>query len=985
MGAPLVLRYTYSAGWHGLVLQAVEAARRFLRMPTAWSTRPCHPTRHSTSHKSPAGLRYAVCFTICGLSFLTSASAIQSQSPEDQRLDPDEFREGLRRRGLTELLQLHLNESPPDDPVQSMLLEREVKLGRYRDPTLPESARRNALMAANRLLRSLITDHPDQSDAFDWRLQLGKSLLYDEAEPYCLNVLYRGGTQEDRSRLALLMDDALTIFDDLLERLAKELDRVDELPLREFERLERRGHIERIETTIPQAQYMRRWAIYYRALARRPSDPLRGQGLRAMLQDLVGRSELLTVSHDISHYQCQSMLLAGLASRLLGRAAEAAGYLGRSIAIGEAVSDPPERKQLQWAITLARVERVRALADAAEFDRALQAVDEFATGLESSASGGFGLRLTAGLLSCEVRQRYADRLVVRGLPARADRMRGEAWHGLQRLAAEDTAYRNAIYATLSARIGPDADPADLHPFEQCAVLAGWLARAESIGEQIKQLDGRSPDVGTDREALGGERLAALDHAIDAGQAMWQQPVDPDATDLHSEIGYNLGVALYLRGQRSEAVGQFLALLDRHGPSKHGLTASTFAVQIADELYRDPSGRTRSDVQRLYLRALEALLARFPVADEAKYWRFFYAQTLDELGRHDQAAEQFQRIRPGHEHYVSTVYLYTRAVSNSLNRYAAEHPDKITELARRAGTVARAGQRFEELVAHRGIQGESGVDRLLAHAVLMVAEAHVIPGVGLAKQALEGVADFEQRFSSLADLIGRALRVRVLAYAALGRVDDARSVVPRFLQRLPDRAVPTLQSLFDRMNDDAVAARATGREQDADGHAEMALLLAEELMEWANLPTSDAPPATLYALRLQLAEARVQVGRFAEARMLFEQCMAEDSSGHPDGQARDLRVVYGLGEALYGLDEFSDALDLFARIFQESSVKDRRWWHALLRNLQCRTELGHEAAGIISAIQQQRFLHPRMGGDHLRGQFEALLEHHEAKLLATPSK
>lgn len=932
-----------------------------------------------------ARARYAACFGICGLSFLTGALPSQAQSPEDQRLDPDEFREGLRRRGLTELLQLHLNEAPPDDPVQSMLLEREVKLGENRDPTLPEAARRSALTDANRLLRSLIADYPNHADAFDWRLQLGKSLLYDEAEPYCLNILYRGGTPEDRSSLALLMDDARAIFDELLDRLAKELDRVDQLPLREFERLERRGHIERLETTIPQARYMRRWVIYYRAVARRPSDPLRGQGLRAMLQDLVGRSELLTVSHETSHYQCQSTLLAGLASRLLGHAAEAAGYLGRSIAIGEAVGDPPERKQLQWAITLARVERVRALADAAEFDRALQAVDEFAAGLEPSASSNFGLRLTAALLSCEVRQRYADRLAVRGLRAGADRMRGEAWHALQRLAAEDTAYRNAIYATLSARIGPDAEPANLHPFEQCAALAGWLAHAESVSEQITRLDGRSPDAGTTREMLGGERLAALDQAIAAGQAMWQQPADPDTADLHAEIGYNLGVALFLRGKRSEAVRQFLGLLDHHGQSKHALTASTFAVQIADELYRDPSGRTRPEVQRLYLRALETLLDRFATADEAKYWRFFYAQTLDELGRHDEAAEQFQRIRPEHEHYVSAVYLHARAVSNSLNRYAAEHPDKMTELARRAAAVARAGQRFEELVAHRGMEDESGVDRLLAHAVLMAAEAHVIPGVGRATQALEGVADFEQRFGSLADLIGRALRVRVLAYAALGRVDDARSVVPRFLQRQPDRAVPTLQSLFDRMNDDAALARATGREQDADDQAEMALLLAEELMEWANLPTSDAPVATLYALRLQLAEARVQVGRFAEARVLFEQCMAEDGSGHPDGQARDLRAVFGLGEALYGLGEFADALDLFARIFQESSVKDRRWWHALLRNLQCRTELGHNAAGIVSAIQQQRFLHPRMGGDHLRGQFDVLLQQHEASLSATPSK
>ncbi len=49
-----MFRDAHFDGWHGLVLQAVEAARRLLGTPTAWSTRLCHPTRPFTRDRAPA-------------------------------------------------------------------------------------------------------------------------------------------------------------------------------------------------------------------------------------------------------------------------------------------------------------------------------------------------------------------------------------------------------------------------------------------------------------------------------------------------------------------------------------------------------------------------------------------------------------------------------------------------------------------------------------------------------------------------------------------------------------------------------------------------------------------------------------------------------------------------------------------------------------------------------------------------------------------
>ena len=133
----------------------------------------------------------------CLLPLLCVSARAGSQPPtevpaEERRLSAEDFREGLKKRGLTELLELHLREFPPANVASMLLIQRELKLAEAIDPTLTRAERRAALKEANELLETLIGQAADDPRLMEWQLDLARSRLYDEGEPYFTSILYRG-------------------------------------------------------------------------------------------------------------------------------------------------------------------------------------------------------------------------------------------------------------------------------------------------------------------------------------------------------------------------------------------------------------------------------------------------------------------------------------------------------------------------------------------------------------------------------------------------------------------------------------------------------------------------------------------------------------------------------------------------------------------------------------------------------------------------
>ncbi len=894
--------------------------------------------------------------------------------PLDNRLDPNEFRDGLRRRGLIELLEFQLSEAPVGDEVEADLLRREVLLAAWADRTRSAEERAAALSQANDVLRALIANHAGDERAWQWRLDLGRSLLHEEADPYCVRVLYRGGNAADRRALENLMTEALETFDALLALLVVEYDRLDNLKLAEYERLERRGYIEQVEQIEPQAVYMRRWASFYRALARDDDDPGRLDELRAIVDELRQQTDLLTTPHDVSHAQAQSLLLSGMAARRIGDHQLASQQLAETAAIVERVSHPIEQRDLHWVATLARLERARTLRDARRYDEAIKAADDFRAWVDQTDPDNFGFQLVAADLEGSVARAQSRRAAAAGDAARARSLADQALVPLMALADRSDACRDAVYADLYGTIGPDADLAGLHPFERCALVAGLLAEAAALELQAAALDGSGAAHAHVRQRT------LLDRAIAAAQESLAQPNLSDGR-LRAELLYNLGAACYRRGARPEAIRAFLTAARDFPDFRWAESAAQLAVQAAAELAQDPSLSANPDIRALYLEAIELLVSRYPQTPAANYWQFFYAQALEGEKRFDDAARQYARVASAHEHYVQARFGHARCLAASVGEKAGSEKGDRADVAKRAVEAVAAAGQFASDVTAGSLPGEAAeLQRLGAAAAVLQAEVCVLPGVDRLQQALDTLEGFEQEYARATDLIGRVLRARIIAYEGLGRLDQAAQEIPRYIESDPQHAAATLQALFEATRSEVDKLRELGREQAAQRKTQSALLLAEQIHAWAANPSTTVSDAERSALKLQLAEACAAAGQLERAHSLFNELLPE--AEHRPREAASVRAVVGLADTLFALQRYAEALPHYNGLYSRIERSTPIWWRALLGDLACRTELGQPPADVIRAIKQHRFLYPGQPEDkQLQRRLEALLQRNRQRLEA----
>jgi tetratricopeptide (TPR) repeat protein len=272
-------------------------------------------------------------------------------------------------------------------------------------------------------------------------------------------------------------------------------------------------------------------------------------------------------------------------------------------------------------------------------------------------------------------------------------------------------------------------------------------------------------------------------------------------------------------------------------------------------------------------------------------------------------------------------------------------------------------------------------QLAARANVLTAELYALQGVERWPKALETVENFEDRYESQRGLIGRVLRVRMIALDGMGQTEEASELIPRYVASDPEGAAATLQGLVDTINEEIERDRIAGRTEQAEARARTALVISEGLYDLARSKPELFDAEATYALRLQLAESALRTGDYLRAMKLFEQCYNEDAARYEGGQPRDARAIRGAAEAYYELGRYDEALPLFNSLFRGSDRGTRQWWKALLRDLQCRTELGHDPHVIIKSIRQQKFFDSQMGGAVLRREFDRLLTINERRAAA----
>jgi tetratricopeptide (TPR) repeat protein len=890
----------------------------------------------------------------------SAVAAAQTTGPASDR----DLERALRERGLTELLERHLERSAGDDPVSLALKRRELLLAAYRDSTRTIEDRLDQLKRATAALQSLLDAQPEHPEAEHWRLQLGMDLMLRQAEPYVNNILFRGGTRQDAAELRTLASTAAAQFESVATLLDGIDERLDKMTETEFEAFERSGDLERLRGLVPRAAYFLRWANFYEILAKSVTGELSAAdreallGIATYLSDTTG---FTTQSQSETGVQCQTLLLVGMCRRLAGETREAMEALNKCIEVAEATLPSERGAEVTWAAQVAQLERIRTARDAGNFDAAHAAAGSLIQALESSPGEDSMMLLAAATLDRDVYLAEVASLRAPGSP-QASALREMAAETILRVADRSPEYESAIFGEVYATLDIGVDPAAWDTVEKLAFLIGVVERMAA-----NQAGGRT-------NVSAPESLSVM--ALRASQAatLMLNSTEGAAGRAEPRTRYYLGLLEHLRGNELAAVDQFVTLVESHPTFGRSAQAMDYALKISASLYDDPTTRSAAGVRDAFIRATRVLVTAYPESEQAAHWRFFLAGALEESRQYENAALEYARVRREHERADEARYrrvwcLWKAYVAdvNAPARDSANLPRRAFEIIEAARECA-ADLARERASAAADRQEE--LTQWIAAIRLIQAEMRLRPEVEQVEQALDLVKNFELEFAGFPDLVVRALRIRLIAYQRLNDLDSALRVVSDYVSRDPDNAGLFMQELLTSLRDDVELLRQHGLHQEAAGRIEAALRLARQLDDWAMERGDRLSPENHRAVRLQLADACLLAEQYEEALNLFEECLAEDDT-KDDSTPVNATALFGRAESLFHLGRYEEANTIFNRLWRGLPQAAPMWWRAAARILACNIELGGEAKTLQRYIQQHRRIDPEFGGTANRAEFEAL--------------
>lgn len=882
---------------------------------------------------------------------VTSSQKSPAQVPvEEARLGTGVFRDGLKRRGLNELLELHVRDFPATNPTAVLLMAREVKLADFASSSKSNHERRVAIAEANRILQQLIDDFPNDARRLDWQYALANSLLYDQAAFHATNLLVGLSSADDRDELKKTAAHALSVTRAMSKAISEEYGRIDRLPVDQFDELERTGHLDTLDKYAPAVDYLLVWSLFYDVLGRRVDDIEAAGKLNEILLTFAAKPALIETPHERSHIQVQTLLLAGMAHRRLNDQAQARTFLDRVRGELDRIVDARERQRVQWVVPIAGIETVANDRDDQRFGEAFAGIQRLRDSSAAKQVDGFMLRVACAMLQRSCYRAQAATARKTGHAEEASKFEQQSLYALVDFAAGEAEGRDRIYASVYRSLVADADVEKLDPFERCAWIWGSLHEADSAGQ--------------------AEATKLIEAAIVVGEPLVQHA--GDMPKIAPEALYLLGNAYYKRGDLEAAAKQFLRVVTDFPKSDRVLRAAGLAAQIsADTLSRDPESPDR---RSLYSKALKTLVSNYPHSEEARYWQFHYAALLMDEGEYEQAARIYGSIGEDHPRRIEALFrrieVLARMMQSSENQGSTKSASETLDQMRDSLRLFEASARTR-LEDSQEVERRPALLHLIAEAGLMVAEWESRPAVGQPASALQRLEGFESTFPSESGMMGRVWKTRFAAYERLGRTEDVTRALAALTQSDAKQSGTMLQALYVEYAADAERLRRESPDQAASKFA-TTVILAEQLVQWAVDNPSLANADTSQALRIQLAESCLAAGRFQRALELFENAAADAGQTASSGEAEP-RVSFGWAESHFQMKNYATALPAFNRLAMRLPQTDPLRWRSLLRDLQCRTLLKQPAAGILKVIDQQRRLFPELGGTALAAEF-AIIEH-----------
>lgn len=886
------------------------------------------------------------------------ASAVDRNAPlpaEEQRLGAGVFREGLKARGMTELLELHIKDYPTSNPTTVLLMAREVKLADYANAARTFKERRGAIAEANRILRQLIDEFPSDARRMEWRYTLGSSLLFEEADSFATKILLGMGGEDDRKAIAEIARRALDVTRQMARDISDEYARIDGLTVEQFEDIERTGYLDVLDKYAPSVDYLNVWALFYDALGHPAASPQSTQRLNEVLVALAAKPALMNTPHAISRVQIPALLVAGMTHRRLNDHAKARSYFERAATESDRIVDAKERARVQWAVTLVHVEGIANDREEQLFDEATARLNRLKATEQVKRAEGFGLRLAAALLERSILLARADMSEKAGRKEQAATQRESAVDVLVKLIVSEPEGREEVFAALYGMRESDESDEALDPIEKCALAWGLLRKSESASaEESAKLIARAVAVG---------------EGLVAGKAT--------SSSVMPEAQFQLASAYYKQKNHLAAAKTFLRLAQEFPTHTQSLRASALSVQLLAQTV-EGSPQTAADLRELFGNSLRTLIELHPASSQAAYWRFAYAQWLSDEKKFESAAKVYDSIDATHPRFLEALYQRIKVLAR-LTR-----DEQTSEAAgARFSEASAAVEKFEDAAAKSISEmpppQREATQSLRADAQVMVAQAAI--EAGRPQSAIELLKNHEIEFPGEMSLLPAVWRVRFAAFESLGKVDEAASSLAAFARSDPKEAGRALQSIYSRLTEEAEQLHSNRDDDGSRRKFTVAMRVADELVRWSRTFPDLAGTEGSRALRIQLAEATLNAGNSERALTLFDTLLNEGTL--TPGSEVEPRLLMGHAEALFARGDFAKALPEFNRLATRLPPTEKLRWRALLQDLQCRTLLNEPAQGILKVIEQQRYLYPDLGGPELAEKFDALARQNAARASSSP--
>jgi hypothetical protein len=864
--------------------------------------------------------RSAITLFIAAASIAVPASRGGAQSLEET-LDEQRFLRGLCELQLPEVLRHYLATHPPKDELQAALHRIAEEQMLLLDRSLAPADR---LVSVERLLSvrgRLIAEHHDDPRHALWLIDQASDILWHllPSEACGVTALFGRPTpqQLERARDAArsMHEHALAaraaIGDDLA-RLEQQPGFADSPALRaDHRRLageERDGRLAFVQgvASVLHAELNEDDDAARLALARRALD---------LLEPLGDTATGATAA--------AAWLYAGLALLRLGRF-DAADEAFRSAA-GTA-ADPV-------TTFMARLGGVRVRGESRGPEAGLEALDSIEHHYAAAADPLYAVLLA------DARVRFLHERASRGPEADRPRIMSDAL---------------LVYL----RLLPDgALPAS------AATRAMIIARLGEAADASIALDALPPIVTVAR----AEQLARDEEAIPRALELFDLVLRRDDLDANTrgEAMFGSGRALHAAGRTVEAALRFTDLARTQPTHPYAERAMRAALALAE------SARSAAPLDASALAALSAaidlLLSSYANLPEVDQWRYLAARLALAEGRFDDAARLFAEIPPDAPCWLDARLMAVRTAEAEAD--AASDP---AERRRLLSDVPRAAEAARASI-ETGLTSATPPDRRAALEaylrMLRLIAARARLGLDEPQAALELLQDLDRDSAASIDIVAETLRIRIEACRRLGRGDEARRGVERFLDAAPDRVIAVIlpmliamiqevESLIEARRDDIAAARARAELEP----------LAAMLSAWP-------PRASLEAherLRLDAAMASAfrLAGRCDEALPLFEQLTTREP--------HRIEFIFGRGECLFtgGEAQLGEAMQLYRRIAAAGPGSGGRYfWLAQVRMLQILDRVGQNTQQIAPRIDWLRQLDPDLGGDRTRRELEALAAKH----------